>query len=67
VLGLIDPTHVNTPANDIDLIETTWVLCKSPIGGQRLIQQLHQEGTVYAVMSYKNDSVIYLVLPCLSG
>jgi hypothetical protein len=53
---------VNTPANDIDLIDTARILCKSPIGGQGLIQQLHQEGAVYAVMSYKNDSVIYVVL-----
>jgi hypothetical protein len=62
VLGLIDSPYPNTPINDIDLIDTARVLCKSPIGGQGLIQQLHQEGAIYAVVPYKNDGVINVVL-----
>jgi hypothetical protein len=62
VLGLINPPHVNAPANDIDLIDTARVLCKSPIGGQGLVEQQQQEGAVYAVMPRKNDSVIYVML-----
>jgi hypothetical protein len=62
VLRLVDPPHLNAPANDIDLIDAARVLRKSPIGGQGLIEKLHQEGSVHAVMSHENDGVVYVVL-----
>jgi hypothetical protein len=62
VLRLINPTHLNAPADDIDLIDTARVLRKSPIGGQGLIEKLHQEGSVHAVVPHKNDSVVNVVL-----
>jgi hypothetical protein len=50
VLGLVDPAYPNAPADDIDLVDTARVLCNSPIGGQRLIQQFQQERPVHAVI-----------------
>jgi hypothetical protein len=43
---LIDSPDPNTPTNDINLVETARVLCKSPIGGQG---QLHQEGARFTL------------------
>lgn len=58
MLRFVDPHDGDTPANHIDLVDAAWRLCKAPICGQRLIDQLNQQGTIHTGMANQDDRVL---------
>ena len=58
VAGLVDALNGNLAVSDIDLVETARRLREAPIGRQRLIEQLHQQCAVHAVMADQHDGVV---------
>ena len=50
------------PFSEINLIDAAGLLYKSPIGGQRLIQELQEHRSVNAVVPYENDCVLGMML-----
>src|SRR6266702_8004301 len=58
MLRFVDPHNADAPANHVDLVNAARRLCKAPIGGQRLIDQLNQQGTIQAGMAYQHDRVL---------
>jgi hypothetical protein len=51
MMRLVDPPHLNMTVQDIDLVDATRMLRKTPIRRQRLIEELKKQGPVYAVMT----------------
>ena len=58
MMGFINAQYVDMPVGEIDLIDAARILCKSPIGRKRLIEQLEQQGAVHSVVAYQNDRII---------
>jgi hypothetical protein len=58
MLRLVDPRNHNTPTHHIDLVDAARRLAKTPIRGQRLIEQLDQQGTVYAGVANQHDRLV---------
>src|SRR5947199_9901218 len=54
--GYSRPT--NAPANHVDLVNAARGLAKAPIGGQRLIKQLQEQGTVHTAVTNQNDDIL---------
>jgi hypothetical protein len=58
VLRFIDPDNGDMPAKHVDLVDAARRLCKAPIGGQRLIDQLNQQRPVHAGMANQHDCIL---------
>lgn len=58
MLRFVDPYNDDTPAYHVDLVDAAWRLREAPIGGQRLIDQLNQQGTIHTGMPNQHDRVL---------
>jgi len=71
VLRFVDPCHDDTSADHVDLVNAARRLCKAPIGGQGLIDQLNQQRTVHAGMANQHDRVLNMSIEnepkCIRG
>lgn len=61
MMRLVDPPHLNVTIQDIDLVDAARMLRNTPIGRQRLIEQLKEQGPVYAVMTDEDDGVVGVI------
>ena len=52
---VVDAQHADLAAGDVDLVQRARVLRQPPIGRDRLIEQLQQEGAVDTVMADEDD------------
>ncbi len=62
MLCLVDPRNRDTSAHHVEFINAAWRLAKTPICGQRLIEQLDQQGTVYAGVANQYDRVVDMLI-----
>lgn len=54
MVSFIDSLYPNIPIDNVDLVERAGRLCKPPISGQRLIQELQKQRAINAFMAYEH-------------
>src|SRR5262249_11065201 len=58
MLRVVDAPHADAAAGHVNFVDTARILCRAPIGGQRLVEKLQQHGAIHAVMADQHDGLI---------
>ena len=55
---VVDPLDLDLIALDQDLVQAAGILGEPPVGGERLVEQLQEEGAVDAIVADHDDGVM---------